>query len=44
MSSHHRKTRLPEDDAFDRGQVAIYAFLVAIAAVGGLLRVMGVLH
>ena len=44
MSSHHRETRLSEDDQFDRGQIAVFAILVAIAAVAGLLRVVGVLH
>jgi hypothetical protein len=42
--SHHRKTRLSEDDHFDRGQITVFALLVAIAAVAGLLRVVGILH
>jgi hypothetical protein len=42
--SHHRKTRLSEDDHFDRGQITVFAFLVAIAAVAGLLRIVGVLN
>jgi hypothetical protein len=44
MSSHHRKTRLAEDDQFNQAQTTVFAVLVAIAAVAGLLRVVGVLN
>jgi hypothetical protein len=44
MSSHHRKTRLSEDDQFNPAQTTVFAVLVAIAAVAGLLRVVGVLN
>lgn len=42
--SHHRKTRLSEDDRFERGQIAVFALLVAIAAAAALMRIVGILH
>jgi hypothetical protein len=42
--SNHRKTGLSEDDQFNRAQTTVFAVLVAIAAVAGLLRVVGVMN
>jgi len=42
--SHHRDTRLTQDDHFARGQITVFAVLVVIAAVAALLRVVGMLH
>jgi len=42
--SHHHKTPLLDDDRFARGQIAVFAVLVVIAAVAALLRVVGMLH
>jgi len=42
--SHNHKTPLSDDDRFARGQIAAFAFLVAIAAAAALMRFVGILH
>jgi hypothetical protein len=41
--SHHRKAGLSDDEHFNQAQTTVFAVLVAIAAVAGLMRFVGVL-